>query len=90
MEDSRADRLEDKLDKVMDIVTGIAVSMAKDEAEHKALSQRVSNVEKDLKPVKEHVIRMEAAGKVTLKALGIVSILGAIIGSILQIFRPLR
>lgn len=85
-DDKRVNKLEDKIDKIVDKLSDIDTTLAKQEVNLSLHMKRSDALEAQIEPLKEHVANVSGAIKL-LKTLGYVSgILGAI-HTVCKIFR---
>lgn len=92
MEDKRLDRLESKIDKIVDDISEIKITLG---AQHVTLvehtrrstlaEENLGILRTELKPIQKHVAMVTGA----LKLIGLVSVVVGIIAGIVQIIAPI-
>lgn len=86
----RLDKLEEKLDKIVDNLISIDKTLVKQEAELSEhilrttfAEKRLEHIENDILPIKVHVNKVQGA----FQLLGVISVIVAIVTAIIQFFK---
>lgn len=84
--DTRLIRIEDKIDKVMEHVSSLDITSAKQQISLDYHIKRTDILENDIKPIKKHVERIHGA----LKFIGLVALLGGVVETVIQLLTYIK